>query len=201
MGRNEDQAQPRTPEQPKLNLELLAALLRTTPEQVRTDPTVIKQGVRELINEVQAVIATATADDPAQRAAAQDRLRFLRMRLQAAGCDIGDTLDRMVEELSAVSQLGQQQSAGDIASMLQQVADKLEQSPEEVGRRIDEAIARFEQQFGRLFWQESPEQRQERKRQEYRQSAQAAIAASLRAHGIKPASISAPDTETGHENT
>lgn len=200
MGQHADQAQPATSEQFKPNLALLAALLHTTPEQARTDPTVITQGVRDLINEVQAVIDTATADDPAQRAAAQDRLRFLRTRLQAEGCDIGATLESMVEKLSAVAQLGQQQRTGDIASLLRQVADKLEQSPEEVGQRIDEAIASFEQQFGRLFVQESSEQRQERKRQEYRQSAQTAIAASLRAHGIKPASISDPDTETDHEN-
>jgi hypothetical protein len=185
---------------PPLNLDRLAALLRITPAQVHTDPAAVTQGLRDLVTEVDAVIAAAIADDPSQRATARDRLRFLRVRLQAAGIVVDETRDDLIDQITAVLQGRQSHHAGALATILQHIAAPLEQSPDAGGRQIDAAIADVEQPFGAVLASERPDARQARKRQEYRQAAQSATARTLQDRGLTPARRGAPALEPDRDH-
>jgi hypothetical protein len=163
----------------------IAARLGLPESDLRTDPHAAKVAVDDLADDLHAIAAAVTAGRPADVDAA-------RARLAARGIDVGDTLDELPRYLAAIRQLDQRSAVAGAASGLRAVADAIERQEESLGRRIDELIARLDREIGPFLGRDPERERRERQTG-YERSARAAIAESLRAHGITPLAADEPD--------
>jgi hypothetical protein len=168
------------------DLSRIAERLGLSPADVRRDPGAAEAALRSFAEDVQTVSAAIASGE------ARD-LQAARERLAARGIDLGDALDKLPGYLAAIRQLDQREAAGAAAGGLRALADAFEDQEATLGRRIDELIARLERQFGR-FVGADPEREKRRRQEEYRASANAAIADALRAAGITP--LGSADSET-----
>jgi len=166
--------------------ELVAALLGITSEELQTNPEATQTGLLNFFTGLKAIATNATPVDPTQAEAFRNHLSSFSKALQAQGIEGGDVIaqiqpDQLNELIAKVSQ---DRSLQEMLVKLQQCVSQIDVSKLSLGQSIDEVVkllskAEFLDPEARL---------QAKQQQKYRESAQSAIARSLRAHGITPSS-------------
>lgn len=174
------------------NKKLIADILASFHEELRQNPNAVMAALQKLADEFKSVLEYATNQDPIRQVAARERVRALQRTLQERGVEVGTTLEQLPDLLQFISQLGDEATAHKLAETLYSFAEQLNQSPEALGRKLDEFIASMERNFG-TFVGSAKARQQEQIYQEAKVSARSAIAESLRAHGIAP--LTSPEAE------
>lgn len=161
------------------DMRRVAERLGLSQRDLERDPKAAGAALGGLAEDMQAISALVASGESADLDAA-------RARLAARGIDLGDTLDELPRQLEALRRLDQQDVARAAATGLRALADAIEGTDEEqLGRRIDELIARLEREVGPYLGRD-PERIRRERQEEYRVDAGSAIADSLREAGITP---------------
>ncbi len=159
--------------------QVLAALLGVAPQQLDARPDLLGPGAADLLDQIAAAMRSAGAPNEGQRAFARAQLRKIRKQLRAQGIPTDDRLDRMAGQIPHYQER--------LTALVEQCAALLKDERADPNEQLRALFDTLERDFGDLV--ESPAQRErrdEQRRQEYRRSANDAIARSLRTHGITP---------------
>lgn len=173
-----------------------SALLGSDMQALAADPAAVQALLLQLLNDLQSVLNGPDTPQPDQLAELRTRLQSLRTVLQERGVAVSVDLDTLPDRLFAWRQFVQRLQPADLLTHLEALSAQPNDDTADLGKRIDALIASLDQQFGALFGQEDRATREARQRQEYRESAQAAIARSLRAHNITPRATRDDQTDT-----
>jgi len=179
------QAAPSNPtpsfDQTQSTQNLISKLIGVTPEELQNNPEAVQTAFLNAYTEFKELLGASTSKNPAEVEAAQSRLHSLRETLSTQGINISEEIEELPKKLQEV--LSSSDIEGylkEIVAKLRDLADQINQSPDAVGQKIDETIHTLSKD---LFIDE--EKRLEEKRtQQYRQSAQDAIAQSFKNLGI-----------------
>lgn len=160
---------------------LISKLIGVTPEELQTNPEAVQTAFLNVYTEFKELLGASTSKNPAEVEAARSRLHSLRETLSTQGINISEEIEELPNKLQEV--LSSSNTEGylkEIVAKLRDLADQINQSPEAVGQTIDETIHALSKD---LF---IDQQRclEEKRKQQYRQSAQDAIAQSFRSLGI-----------------
>lgn len=160
---------------------LVSTLLGVTPEELQNNPEAAQTAFLSLYTGLKEFVGASTSKNPAEVEAARSRLHSLRETLSTQGMNISEEIEELPKKLQEVlSSSNIEGYLKEIVAKLRDLADQINQSPDAVGQKIDETIHTLRKD---LFIDE--EKRLEEKRtQQYRQSAQDAIAQSFRSLGI-----------------
>ncbi len=160
---------------------LVSTLLGVTPEELQNNPEAVQTAFLNVYTEFKELLGASTSKNPAEVEAARSRLHSLRETLSTQGIIISDEIEELPKKLQEVlSSSNIEGYLKEIVAKLRDLADQINQSPDAVGQKIDETIHSLSKD---LFIDE--EKRLEEKRtQQYKQSAQDAIAQSFRSLGI-----------------
>ncbi len=160
---------------------LVSTLLGVTPEELQNNPEAVQTAFLNVYTEFKELLGASTSKNPAEVEAARSRLQSLRETLSTQGINISEEIEELPKKLQEVlSSSNIEGYLKEIVAKLRDLADQINQSPDAVGQKIDETIHSLSKD---LFIDE--EKRLEEKRtQQYRQSAQDAIAQSFRSLGI-----------------
>lgn len=160
---------------------LISKLIGFTPEELQNNPEAVQTAFLNVYTEFKELLGASTSKNPAEVEAAQSRLHSLRETLSTQGINISEEIEELPKKLQEV--LSSSDIEGylkEIVAKLRDFADQINHSPDAVGQKIDETIHTLSKD---LFIDE--EKRLEEKRtQQYRQSAQDAIAQSFKSLGI-----------------
>jgi hypothetical protein len=160
---------------------LVSTLLGVTPEELQNNPEAAQTAFLSLYTGLKEFVGASTSKNPAEVEAARSHLHSLRETLSTQGINISEEIEEIPKKLQEV--LSSSDIEGylkEIVAKLRDLADQINQSPDAVGQKIDETIHTLSKD---LFIDE--EKRLEEKRtQQYRQSAQDAIAQSFKNLGI-----------------
>lgn len=160
---------------------LISKLIGFTPEELHNNPKAAQTAFLSLYTGLKEFVSASTSKNPAEVEAARSRLHSLRETLSTQGINISEEIEELPKKLQEVlSSSNMEGYLKEIVAKLRDLADQINQSPDAVGQKIDETIHSLSKE---LFIDE--EKRLEEKRtQQYRQSAQDAIAQSFKSLGI-----------------
>ena len=163
------------------NQNLISKLIGVTPEELQNNPEAVQTAFLNVYTEFKELLGASTSKNPAEVEAARSRLHSLRETLSTQGINISEEIEELPKKLQEVlSSSNIEGYLKEIVAKLRDLADQINQSPDAVGQKIDETIHSLSKD---LFIDE--EKRLEEKRtQQYRQSAQEAIAQSFKNLGI-----------------
>lgn len=162
--------------------EILSSLLGATPEELLNNPEAAATTFVNIYTELKEFLSESTSKNPNQVEAARARVHSLRETLQAKGINISDDIEELPNKLQEV--LSSSNIDGyleEIVTKLRDFTDQIDQSPDAVGQKIDETIKSLSKE---LFIDEE-KHHEEKKIQEYKASAQDAIAASFKSLGLR----------------
>ncbi|MBE9127619.1 MULTISPECIES: hypothetical protein [unclassified Coleofasciculus] len=160
---------------------LISTLLGVTPEELQNNPEAIQTAFLNLYTELKEFVSASTSKNPTEVEAARARLHSLRKTLSTQGINLSEDIEEFPDKLQEVlSSSNIEGYLKEIVSKLRDLADKINQSPDAIGQTIDETIQTLSQD---LFIDEE-KRLEEKRKQQYRQSARDAIAQSFRSRGI-----------------
>jgi hypothetical protein len=160
---------------------LVSTLLGVTPEELQNNPEAAQTAFLSLYTGLKEFVGASTSKNPAEVEAARSHLHSLRETLSTQGINISEEIEEIPKKLQEV--LSSSDIEGylkEIVAKLRDFADQINQSPDAVGQKIDETIHTLSKD---LFIDEE-KRLEEKRKQQYRQSAQEAIAQSFRSLGI-----------------
>lgn len=156
--------------------KLVATLLGVTPEELQNNPEAARAAFVKISTNLQEVLGDSTSENSTQIEAARSHLHSLRETLRTQGFDTSEDIEKLPALLQEVlSSPKIDQYLQEMLAKLQALADKNDQSPEAIGKTINEIIQTLNKE---LFGEEESRQEQER-RQEYKKLADDAIAQSF----------------------
>lgn len=159
----------------------ISALLGVSPEEFQNNPETARTAFLNFYTELKELLGESTSQNPDQVESARARVRSLREKLQAQGINVSEEMEELPDKLrEAVSSSKIEGYLQEIVAKLQDLADQINQSPDAVGQKIDETIKSLSND---LFIDEE-KRLEEKRRQQYRQSAQDAIGESFRSLGL-----------------
>ena len=160
---------------------IISSILGITPEELQKNPEVAQTAFVNLYTDLKELLGESTKQNPAQVEATRSRVRSLRETLQVQGININEEIEELPENLQEVL------SCAKIEGYLQEIVTKLRDltdqidHPDTVGQKIDETIESLTKDF---FVQEE-KRLEEKRQQDYKQSAQNAIAQSFKSLGLR----------------
>jgi hypothetical protein len=116
-------------------VNLVAALLDITPEEVCNNPEAAKDQLRQVFaTALGEVIQGVTSQDPEQLEAVRIRMHTLRTTLQSQGFEVDETLEKFPEKLrekllNSLSQKISTEPIGAVANFLRDLAEKTPETP------------------------------------------------------------------------
>jgi uncharacterized membrane-anchored protein YjiN (DUF445 family) len=156
--------------------KLVATLLGVTPEELQNNPETARAAFVKISTNLQEVLGDSTSENSTQIEAARSHLHSLRETVRTQGFDTSEDIEKLPDLLQEVlSSPKIEQCLQEMLAKLQALADKNDQSPEAIGKTINEIIQTLNNE---LFGEEESRQEQER-RQEYKKLADDAIAQSF----------------------
>lgn len=156
--------------------KLVATLLGVTPEELQNNPEAARAAFVKISTNLQEVLGDSTSENSTPIEAARSHLHSLRETLRTQGFDTSEDIEKLPAVLQEVlSSPKIDQYLQEMLAKLQALADKNDQSPEAIGKTINEIIQTLNKE---LFGEEESRQEQER-RQEYKKLADDAIAQSF----------------------
>lgn len=161
---------------------IISSLLGITPEELQKNPEAAQTAFVNLYTDLKELLGESTAQNPAQVEATRSRVRYLRETLQAQEININEEIKelpaKLQEELSSAKIEGDIQ---EIVTKLRDLTAQINQSPDTVGQKIDETIVSLTKDF----FVEEEKRLEEKRQQDYKQSAQNAIAQSFKSLGLR----------------
>jgi uncharacterized membrane protein YukC len=161
---------------------IISSLLGITPEELQKNPEAAQTAFVNLYTDIKELLGESTEQNPAQVEATRSRVRSLRETLQAQGININEEIEELPVKLQEV--LSSAEIEGylhEIVTKLQDLTNQIDQSPDTVGPKIDETI----ESLTKDFFVEEEKRLKEKKKQDYKQSAQNAIAQSFKSLGLR----------------
>jgi len=163
------------------NEELISSLFGTTPEELQNNPKAAQATFVNFSNDLQELLDDSSSKSPNRVEAARAGVSALREKLQAQGINVGDEMDELSDKLlEAFSDSKIEDYLQKILAKLRDLADQIEQSPDGVGQKIDETI----KSLSKDLFVDQEKRLEEKRKQQYRKSAQDAIAESFRSLGL-----------------
>ncbi|HLP88952.1 MAG TPA: hypothetical protein VK184_10230 [Nostocaceae cyanobacterium] len=156
---------------------LVSSALKINPQELQNRPEIAKETTQNLYTELQDLLKEANLQNPQQVEIANSRIHSLQEELQSQGIDISAEMEQLTNKLQEVfASPSFQQNLPLILANLQNFLNNIDQSPEKLGETLDNLIQSISEDV--LTAQEKilDEQRQ----QQYKQSAQEAIAQSFK---------------------
>ncbi len=161
--------------------ELISSLFGTTPEELQNNPKAAQATFVNFSNELQELLDNSSSKSPNRVEAARAGVSALREKLQAQGINVGDEMDELSDKLlEAFSDSKIEDYLQKILAKLRDLADPIDQSPDAVGQKIDETI----KSLNKDLFVDQEKRLEEKRKQQYRKSAQDAIAESFRSLGL-----------------
>jgi hypothetical protein len=161
--------------------ELISSLFGTTPEELQNNPKAPQATFVKFSNEQQELWDDSSSKSPNRVEAARAGVRALREKLQAQGINVGEEMDELSDKLlEAFSDSKIEDYLQKILAKLRDLADQIDQSPDAVGQKIDETI----QSLSKDLFVDQEKRLEEKRKQQYRKSAQDAIAESFSSLGL-----------------
>jgi uncharacterized membrane-anchored protein YjiN (DUF445 family) len=155
---------------------LIATLLGVTPEELQNNPEAARSAFVKISTKLQEVLGDSTSENSTQVEPARSHLHSLRETVRTQGFDTSEDIEKLPDLLQEVlSSPKIEQCLQEMLAKLQALTDKNGQSPEAIGKTINEIIQTLNEE---LFGEEESRQEQER-RQEYKKLADDAIAQSF----------------------
>ena len=161
---------------------IISSLLGVTPEELQNNPEAAQTAFVNIYTELKEFVDESTSKNPTQVEAARARVRSLRETLQAQGVNITEDIEELPNKLQEV--LSSSKIEGylqEIVTKLRDLADQIDQSPDAVGQKIDETI----QSLSKDLFVDEEKRQEEKRKQDYKQSAQNAIAQSFKSLGLR----------------
>ncbi len=160
---------------------LISTFLGVTSEELQNNPEAAKTAFLNLYTRIKEFVGESTSKNSTEVDAVRSRLHSLRETLQTQGINISEELEELPEKLQEMfSSSNIEGYVKEIVTKLRELSNQIDQSPDALGQKIDETIHRLSKD---LFIEEE-KQLEEKRKQQYRQSAQDAIAQSFRNLGI-----------------
>jgi hypothetical protein len=159
---------------------IISSILGITPEELQNKPEAAQTVFVNLYTDLKGLLGESTDQNPAQVEAMRSRLRSLRETLQAEAInneEIEELPEKLQETLSSAEIEGY---LHEIVAKLRDLTDQIDQSPDRVSQKIDETI----ESLAKDFFIEEEKRLEEKRKQDYKQSAQDAISQSLRTRGF-----------------
>ena len=161
--------------------ELISSLFGTTPEELQNNPKAAQATFVNFSNELKELWDDSSSKSPNRVEAARAGVRALREKLQAQGINVGEEMDELSDKLlEAFSDSKIEDYLQKILAKLRDLADQIDQSPDAVGQKIDETI----QSLSKDLFVDQEKRLEEKRKQQYRKSAQDAIAESFSSLGL-----------------
>jgi len=161
--------------------ELISSLFGTTPEELPNNPKAAQATFVNFSNELQELLDDSSSKSPNRVEAARAGVSALREKLQAQGINVGDEMEELSDKLlEAFSDSKIEDYLQKILAKLRDLADQIDQSPDAVGQKIDETI----KSLSKDLFADQEKRLEEKRKQQYRKSAQDAIAESFRSLGL-----------------
>jgi hypothetical protein len=163
-------------------LKIISPLLEATSEELVNNPEVAQTTFVNIFTELKEFLSESNSKNSTQVEAARIRLNSLQEILQAQGINISDDIEELSNNIQEVlSSSNIEGYLQEIVTQLQDLTGEINQSPDLVWQKIDETIESLSKD---LLIDEDKHQEEE-KIQEYRTSAQDAIAASFKSRGLR----------------
>jgi len=161
--------------------ELISSLFGTTPEELENNPKAAQTTFVNFSNELQELLDESRSKSPNRVEAARAGISALREKLELQGINVGDEMDELSDKLlEAFSDSKIEDYLQKILAKLRDLVDQIEQSPDAVGQKIDETI----KSLNKDLFADQEKRLEEKRKQQYRKSAQDAIAESFRSLGL-----------------
>ncbi|MBD2514352.1 hypothetical protein H6G93_04895 [Nostoc sp. FACHB-973] len=161
--------------------DILSSLLGVTPEELQNNPEAAQKAFVNIYTQLKEFLGESTSENSTQVESARSRVRSLRETLQAQGINISEEIDELPIKLQEVlSSANLEEYLQEIVTKLRDLTEQIEQSPDGVGQKIDETIKSLSQDLFR----DEEKQLEDKKKQDYKQSAENAIAQSLKLRGF-----------------
>ncbi|MEG4534414.1 hypothetical protein [Microcoleus sp. D2_18a_D3] len=160
-------------------LELVAALLGITPQELQNNPTSVQARIQNLLTEFKKIINSSLSEDAAKIDLARQQMRSLQTILKAQGVDLGETLENFPERLHDLYfSKTPTPYLQELTVKLRIFADKLDSAA--IKQNLGEAMINFVNSYYEVFGNEEELKEKQRREQEYKHLAEDAIAQSLK---------------------
>jgi len=160
-------------------LELVAALLDITPQELQNNPTRVQGGIQNLLTEFKEIIDSSLSEDAAKIELARQQMRSLQTILKAQGVNLGETLENLPERLHDLYfSKTPTPYLQELTVKLRNFADKLDSAA--IKQNLGEAMIIIVNNYYEVFGNEDELKEKQRREQEYKQLAEDAIAQSLK---------------------
>lgn len=160
-------------------LELVAALLGITPQELQNNPASVQAGLQTLLIEFKEVIDCSLSEDAAKLALARGRMRSLQTTLKTQGVDLGENLENFTDKLHDLYfSKTPTPYLQELTVKLRKFADKIDSAA--IEQNFGEALINFVNSYYEVFGNEDELKEKQRREQEYKQLANDAIAQSLK---------------------
>ncbi|MBD2248033.1 hypothetical protein [Nostoc sp. FACHB-888] len=170
-----------TLEETALTPNIISSFLGITPEELQNNPEAAQTAFVNLYTDLKGLLGESTDQNPAQVEARRSRVRFLRETLQAQAININGEIEELPGKLQeTLSSAEIEGYLHEIVAKLRDLTDQIDQSPDTVSQKIDETI----ESLTKDFFIEEEKRLEEKRKQDYKQSAQDAISQSLRTRGF-----------------
>jgi hypothetical protein len=161
--------------------DIISSLLGVSLEELQNNPEVAQTAFVNIYTDLKEFLSESTSENSPKVEAARSRLGSLRETLQAQGINISEEIEELPDKLQEVlSWANLEGYLEEIVTKLRDLTEQLEQSPDAVGEKIDQTIKSLSKD---LFIDEE-KQLEEKRKQNYKDSAENAIAQSLKSRGF-----------------
>jgi hypothetical protein len=160
----------------------ILSLLGVTVEELQSNPKAAEVDFIHIFTELKELLSDSSFQNTAKSEVACARLRSIQETLQAQGININENIEELPDKLQKIfSSLNVDGFLQELGTNLDNIIKENDQQSDTVGQQIDETI----KSLNKNFFSEEEKQLEEERKQKYRQSAQDAIAQSLKSRGLR----------------
>jgi len=162
---------------------IISSLLGVTSEELQQNPEAAQSAFVNIYTQFQDFLSESISENSTQVESTQARVRHFRETLQAQGININEEIEELPKKLQELfSSANLEEYLQEIIIKLREVTKEIEQSPGGFKQIIDETM----KSLSKDVVSEEEKKLQEKKKQDYKQSAKKAIAQSLKFSGFTP---------------
>ncbi|WP_414571925.1 hypothetical protein [Nostoc sp. CCY 9925] len=177
-----EKSPPTSKETPSVS-NILSSLLGAEIENLQNNPEAAQIAFVNIYTQFKEFLGESISDNSTQVESTRSHLHHLREILQAQGINISEEIEELPNKLQEVfSSANMEEYLQEIVIKLRDVTEEIEQSPGGFEQIIDETVKSLSKD---LFSEEEKEV-DDKKNQDYKQSAENAIAQSLKSRGFTP---------------
>ncbi|RCJ20455.1 hypothetical protein A6S26_26370 [Nostoc sp. ATCC 43529] len=157
--------------------DILSSLLAVTSEELQNNPEAAQSAFVNIYTQFKEFLSESISENSTQVESTQAHLHHLRETLQAQGMNISEEMEELPKKLQEVfSSANIEEFLQEIVIKLRDLTEEIEQSPGGFEQIIDETIKSLSQDS----FSDEDKEIEEKKKEEYKQSAENAIAQSLK---------------------